>query len=191
MLIVKIGGPAYRIGMGGGAASSVPSGGSSRAELDFNAVQVLLCSAYCWQAGGTALRVSALRPAVLTLDAAAVMHQAPDMPSGFSSQAEASLNAVQVEMCTGRPTCLLNLCQAGSSCTLQGLCSYACDCMRKCDFTLTALPTSMAAALLEHVLSGSCSTIVLSSEYCLPADCSRVLLKELTNPHACNTTALC
>lgn len=40
MLIIKIGGPAYRIGMGGGAASSVPSGGSSRAELDFNAVQV-------------------------------------------------------------------------------------------------------------------------------------------------------
>lgn len=39
MLIIKIGGPAYRIGMGGGAASSVPSGGSSRAELDFNAVQ--------------------------------------------------------------------------------------------------------------------------------------------------------
>jgi phosphoribosylformylglycinamidine synthase len=26
MLVVKIGGPAYRIGMGGGAASSVPSG---------------------------------------------------------------------------------------------------------------------------------------------------------------------
>ena len=39
MLVVKIGGPAYRIGMGGGAASSVPSGGN-RAELDFNAVQV-------------------------------------------------------------------------------------------------------------------------------------------------------
>lgn len=38
MLIVKIGGPAYRIGMGGGAASSVPSG-SNAAELDFNAVQ--------------------------------------------------------------------------------------------------------------------------------------------------------
>ena len=38
-LIVKIGGPAYRIGMGGGAASSVPSG-SNRADLDFNAVQV-------------------------------------------------------------------------------------------------------------------------------------------------------
>ncbi|CAL5220912.1 g3007 [Coccomyxa viridis] len=38
MLIVKIGGPAYRIGMGGGAASSVPSG-SSRGDLDFNAVQ--------------------------------------------------------------------------------------------------------------------------------------------------------
>ena len=39
MLVVKIGGPAYRIGMGGGAASSLP-GGSNRAELDFNAVQV-------------------------------------------------------------------------------------------------------------------------------------------------------
>jgi len=38
MLVVKIGGPAYRIGMGGGAASSVPSG-SLDAELDFNAVQ--------------------------------------------------------------------------------------------------------------------------------------------------------
>ncbi|KAK2080291.1 hypothetical protein QBZ16_000144 [Prototheca wickerhamii] len=38
MLVVKIGGPAYRIGMGGGAASSVPSGSNS-AELDFNAVQ--------------------------------------------------------------------------------------------------------------------------------------------------------
>jgi len=38
MLVVKIGGPAYRIGMGGGAASSVPSG-SQDAELDFNAVQ--------------------------------------------------------------------------------------------------------------------------------------------------------
>ena len=41
MLIVKIGGPAYRIGMGGGAASSVPSGSREGmdAELDFNAVQ--------------------------------------------------------------------------------------------------------------------------------------------------------
>lgn len=39
MLVVKIGGPAYRIGMGGGAASSVPSGSSGKAELDFNAVQ--------------------------------------------------------------------------------------------------------------------------------------------------------
>ncbi|KAL6745568.1 CobB/CobQ-like glutamine amidotransferase domain-containing protein [Haematococcus lacustris] len=38
MLVVKIGGPAYRIGMGGGAASSIPSGGN-RADLDFNAVQ--------------------------------------------------------------------------------------------------------------------------------------------------------
>ena len=47
MLVIKIGGPAYRIGMGGGAASSVPSGGSSRAELDFNAVQVC-CLPYHW-----------------------------------------------------------------------------------------------------------------------------------------------
>ena len=38
MLVVKIGGPAYRIGMGGGAASSLASG-SNKAELDFNAVQ--------------------------------------------------------------------------------------------------------------------------------------------------------
>ena len=38
MLIVQIGGPAYRIGMGGGAASSMISG-DNVAELDFNAVQ--------------------------------------------------------------------------------------------------------------------------------------------------------
>eukprot|EP00899_Mesostigma_viride_P024447 jgi/Mesvir1/5187/Mv15320-RA.1 len=38
MLIVKIGGPAYRIGMGGGAASSMVSG-TRDADLDFNAVQ--------------------------------------------------------------------------------------------------------------------------------------------------------
>ncbi|KAL3838437.1 hypothetical protein ACJIZ3_023028 [Penstemon smallii] len=38
MLVVKIGGPAYRIGMGGGAASSMVSG-QNAAELDFNAVQ--------------------------------------------------------------------------------------------------------------------------------------------------------
>ena len=37
-LIIKIGGPAYRIGMGGGAASSRVSSKSS-ASLDFNAVQ--------------------------------------------------------------------------------------------------------------------------------------------------------
>eukprot|EP00232_Nephroselmis_pyriformis_P024180 CAMPEP_0182872920 /NCGR_PEP_ID=MMETSP0034_2-20130328/12013_1 /TAXON_ID=156128 /ORGANISM="Nephroselmis pyriformis, Strain CCMP717" /LENGTH=1409 /DNA_ID=CAMNT_0025005539 /DNA_START=44 /DNA_END=4273 /DNA_ORIENTATION=+ len=36
--VVKIGGPAYRIGLGGGAASSVSSGDNA-AELDFNAVQ--------------------------------------------------------------------------------------------------------------------------------------------------------
>ena len=38
MYVVKIGGPAYRIGMGGGAASSVVSGELAE-ELDFNAVQ--------------------------------------------------------------------------------------------------------------------------------------------------------
>lgn len=38
LYVVKIGGPAYRIGMGGGAASSVVSGELSE-ELDFNAVQ--------------------------------------------------------------------------------------------------------------------------------------------------------
>jgi phosphoribosylformylglycinamidine synthase len=38
MLVVKVGGPAYRIGMGGGAASSMIQG-ENIAELDFNAVQ--------------------------------------------------------------------------------------------------------------------------------------------------------
>ena len=38
MLFVEIGGPAYRIGLGGGAASSMVSG-QSNADLDFNAVQ--------------------------------------------------------------------------------------------------------------------------------------------------------
>ncbi|KAI3841965.1 hypothetical protein MKX03_032638 [Papaver bracteatum] len=38
MLVVKIGGPAYRIGMGGGGASSMVSG-QNDANLDFNAVQ--------------------------------------------------------------------------------------------------------------------------------------------------------
>jgi len=38
MLVVKIGGPAYRIGMGGGAASSMVQG-ENTADLDFNAVQ--------------------------------------------------------------------------------------------------------------------------------------------------------
>merc|ERR1740138_616377 len=37
-LVVKIGGPAYRIGVGGGAASSMVAGDNA-AELDFNAVQ--------------------------------------------------------------------------------------------------------------------------------------------------------
>jgi phosphoribosylformylglycinamidine synthase len=41
MVVCKVGGPAYRIGMGGGAASSRVSGGddASVASLDFNAVQ--------------------------------------------------------------------------------------------------------------------------------------------------------
>ena len=38
MLVTKIGGPAYRIGIGGGAASSMISG-ESKEELEFNAVQ--------------------------------------------------------------------------------------------------------------------------------------------------------
>jgi len=38
MLVTKIGGPAYRIGMGGGAASSMVQGENAE-ELDFNAVQ--------------------------------------------------------------------------------------------------------------------------------------------------------
>ncbi len=38
MLVVKVGGPAYRIGMGGGSASSVLAG-EFEEELDFNAVQ--------------------------------------------------------------------------------------------------------------------------------------------------------
>jgi len=38
MVVVKVGGPAYRIGMGGGAASSMIQGENVE-ELDFNAVQ--------------------------------------------------------------------------------------------------------------------------------------------------------
>lgn len=38
LLVVKVGGPAYRIGMGGGAASSMMQG-DNRDDLDFNAVQ--------------------------------------------------------------------------------------------------------------------------------------------------------
>ncbi|KAL1505862.1 hypothetical protein ABEB36_005322 [Hypothenemus hampei] len=37
--IIKIGGPVYRIGVGGGAASSVEIQGDNKEELDFNAVQ--------------------------------------------------------------------------------------------------------------------------------------------------------
>merc|ERR1719495_2153877 len=37
-IIVKIGGPAYRIGLGGGAASSMVAGDNA-SDLDFNAVQ--------------------------------------------------------------------------------------------------------------------------------------------------------
>eukprot|EP00737_Agarophyton_chilense_P003176 gb/GEZJ01003686.1/.p1 GENE.gb/GEZJ01003686.1/~~gb/GEZJ01003686.1/.p1 ORF type:complete len:1455 (-),score=231.88 gb/GEZJ01003686.1/:2637-6386(-) len=38
LLVIKVGGPAYRIGMGGGAASSMMQGDNA-ADLDFNAVQ--------------------------------------------------------------------------------------------------------------------------------------------------------
>lgn len=37
--MVKVGGPVYRIGVGGGAASSVEVQGDNAAELDFGAVQ--------------------------------------------------------------------------------------------------------------------------------------------------------
>lgn len=37
--IIKIGGPVYRIGVGGGSASSVEVQGDNKEELDFNAVQ--------------------------------------------------------------------------------------------------------------------------------------------------------
>jgi len=39
MEVVKVGGPVYRIGVGGGAASSVGVQGDNSAELDFGAVQ--------------------------------------------------------------------------------------------------------------------------------------------------------
>lgn len=38
LLVIKVGGPAYRIGMGGGAASSMMQG-ANKSDLDFNAVQ--------------------------------------------------------------------------------------------------------------------------------------------------------
>lgn len=39
MQVVKLGGPIYRIGVGGGSASSVQVQGDNKAELDFDAVQ--------------------------------------------------------------------------------------------------------------------------------------------------------
>ena len=39
MEVAKIGGPVYRIGVGGGAASSIQVQGDNEAELDFGAVQ--------------------------------------------------------------------------------------------------------------------------------------------------------
>lgn len=39
MLVVKVGGPVYRIGVGGGAASSIQVQGDNESELDFGAVQ--------------------------------------------------------------------------------------------------------------------------------------------------------
>ncbi|KAK7096705.1 phosphoribosylformylglycinamidine synthase-like [Littorina saxatilis] len=39
MVVVKVGGPVYRIGVGGGAASSVKVQGDNKVELDFGAVQ--------------------------------------------------------------------------------------------------------------------------------------------------------
>ena len=39
MEVVKVGGPVYRIGVGGGSASSIEVQGDNQAELDFGAVQ--------------------------------------------------------------------------------------------------------------------------------------------------------
>ena len=39
MEVVKLGGPVYRIGVGGGAASSIQVQGDNESELDFGAVQ--------------------------------------------------------------------------------------------------------------------------------------------------------
>lgn len=39
MEVVKVGGPIYRIGLGGGAASSIQVQGDNQSELDFGAVQ--------------------------------------------------------------------------------------------------------------------------------------------------------
>ena len=39
MQVVKVGGPVYRIGVGGGAASSIEVQGDNSIQLDFNAVQ--------------------------------------------------------------------------------------------------------------------------------------------------------
>lgn len=39
MEVAKVGGPVYRIGVGGGAASSVQVQGDNKSELDFGAVQ--------------------------------------------------------------------------------------------------------------------------------------------------------
>lgn len=44
--IVKIGGPVYRIGVGGGSASSVEVQGDNKNELDFKAVQRGMCFIY-------------------------------------------------------------------------------------------------------------------------------------------------
>lgn len=39
MEVVKVGGPAFRIGVGGGAASSIQVQGDNKSDLDFGAVQ--------------------------------------------------------------------------------------------------------------------------------------------------------
>lgn len=39
MSVVKVGGPVYRLGVGGGAASSIQVQGDNESELDFGAVQ--------------------------------------------------------------------------------------------------------------------------------------------------------
>jgi hypothetical protein len=84
MLVVKIGGPAYRIGIGGGAASSVPGGSrGGEGDLDFNAVQRgdAEMSQKLWRVVRTCVELGADNPIV----------QVPPRPSPQSRMQTSSL----------------------------------------------------------------------------------------------------